>query len=435
MLLPVFLIILALSSYACQRSGNKIFRSNNEAIVVVASFDEYGRLISQASGFIVSPEGKVVTNYHVVSMASTIKIKNGSTIRSVFGLTHVDSDNDIAILRLEKGKYKSVKIGNPNTLRVGEKVYAIGSPQGFENTMSEGIISGIRKVGRDMSVIQITAAISRGSSGGPIFNADGEVVGITPFLIAETQNLNFALPVNLVSRGLKKNDIVEPKEACRVDFKQTASCYFYQGLAYGISGRQDRAIDAFRRSLSVDPNRVETYVNLGVSYVNTDKFREAEKMFARALAIDPGNPDALARLGAVYTHLKKYDDSIRVLKKALSLWPDHVDSNFFLALNYEAQGKTADAIPILHAVIRLQPQHTEAYSRLGSIYTDMGKLDDAITIYKAGISHKPDDPMLHLGLGKAYALSGDRAAALEEYKILKAGNGEMAKELFSIVYK
>ncbi len=431
----VFILIVVLFSYSCDGSGNKIFRSNNDAVVVVASFDEGGRLIGQASGFIVSSDGKVVTNYHVVSMAATIKIKHGGRILSVTGLTHVDSDNDIAILRLEKGNYKSVRIGNPNALRVGEKVYAIGSPQGLENTMSEGIISGIRNIGRDLSIIQITAAISRGSSGGPVFNRNGEVIGITTFLIAETQNLNFALPVNLVSKGLKKNDIVQPKEACRVDFNETASCYFYQGLAFGINGRQDRAVDAFKRSLSVDPNRVETYINLGVSYANMERFKEAEKMLVRALSIDPQNQEALAKLGAVYTHLGKYEESVNVLKQSLALNPNHVDSHFFLALNYEAEGKAPEAIPILQAVIKLQPEHTEAYSHLGSIYTDQGKLDDAIAVYKTGISQKPDDPMLHLGLGKAYALSGDKAAALEEYKILKAGNVEMAKELFAIVYK
>lgn len=431
----ILILIVVLVLYACQGNGNKIFRSNNDAIVVVASFDEEGRLIGQASGFIVTPDGKVVTNYHVVSMASTIKIKHGGTMRRVVGLTHVDSDNDIAILRLEKGTYRSVKIGNPGALNVGEKVYAIGSPQGLENTMSEGIISGIRKVGQDMSLIQITAAISRGSSGGPVFNTHGEVVGITTFLIAETQNLNFALPVNLVSKGLKKNAIVEPKEACRVDFNETASCYFYQGLAYSINGRQDRAVDAFKRSITVDPNRVETYINLGVSYANMEKYGEAEKMFIRALAIDPQNPEALAKLGATYTHMEKYDDSAKVLKRSLALRPDHIDSYFFLALNYEAQGEIDEAVPILLTIIKQQPEYTEAYAHLGSIYTDKGKLAEAIAVYKTGISQRPDDPMLHLGLGKAYALSGDKAAALEEYKILKTGNVEMAKELFAIVYK
>jgi tetratricopeptide (TPR) repeat protein len=433
-LIAVSFLILVLFSYSCQ-NGNKIFRNNNDAIVVVASFDENGRLIGQASGFIVTPDGKVVTNYHVVSRASTIKIKRGGALQSVIGLTHVDSDNDIAILMLEKGKYRSVRIGNPETLKVGERIYAIGSPQGLENTMSEGIISGIRKVGSGMSIIQITAAISPGSSGGPVFNTRGEVVGITTFLIAEQQNLNFALPVNLASNGIKKNDIVAPKEACRVDYKETASCYFYQGIAYGLRGNQEKAVDAFKQSLNVDPNRVETYVNLGVGYANMQKYAEAERMFIRALAIDPVNPDILARLGAVYTQMEKYDEATEVLKRSLALRPGHIDSNFFLAINYEARNKMKEAIPLLLAIIKAEPQHTEAYSHLGSIYAGMGKFSEAIATYKAGISQKPDDPMLHLGLGKAYAMSGDRAAALEEYKILKAGNIEMAKELFALVYK
>lgn len=427
--------LLLVWPFACHGDADTIFRNNSGAVVVVASFDERGNPIGQGSGFIVSSDGKVVTNYHVVTMASRIKVKHGDAVYDVEGLTHVDSDNDLAILKLAKGKYPAVKIGNSDVLRVGEKVYAMGSPQGLENTISEGIVSGIRKIDKDISIIQMTAAISRGSSGGPLFNERGEVVGIATFLIAETQNLNFALPVNLITQGLAKNDLVEPGEACRVDFNQTAACFFYQGVAYGMLGRHDRAVDSFKRSLTVDSRRVETLVNLGVSYANMEKLGEAVDMFNRALALEPENVDVLARLGRVYAKQGNYAQSTKVLEKSLKINPGHVDARFFLALNYASRGKKAEAVKALQEVIRLEPLYADAYGYLGSVYTDMGRYGDAISAFKMGISQRPADPGMHLGLGKAYASAGNKASALQEYQILQTLDKEMANKLFKIIYR
>lgn len=420
--------------YACQPGGNVIFQRNTNSVVVIESFNEKGVAYGQASGFIVSSDGKVVTNYHVVSMASAIRVKQGNTFHNVIGLTHVDSDNDIAILKLEKGKYPAVKMGNPDKLRVGQTVYAIGSPEGLENTMSAGIISGIRKINRDTSIIQMTAPISKGSSGGPIFNSHGEVIGISTFLVADTQNINFALPVSLVMKGLAKNDLVEPKEACRVDFNKTASCYFYRGLAYGTRGQLEQAAESFKRAIAADPKRVEAYTNLGVSYANMNKYSEAADMFTKALAFDPNNADVLAKLGAVYIQLEKYGESEEVLKRSLAINSDNTDARFYLAVGYGAKGMNEKAIMACKEIIRNDPQYTQAYLLLGSLQTQVKNYPEAIAAFKKGLSQKPDDAQMHLGLGRAYALSGDRASALEEYKVLKQANPEMAGKLFKLIY-
>jgi tetratricopeptide (TPR) repeat protein len=432
--LSIMFLLALISAGSCQRGGNAIFQRNNDAVVVVASFDDEGRMYGQASGFIISTDGKVVTNYHVISLASAIKVKQGNAFHNVVGLTHVDSDNDIAILKLEKGKYPAVRIADPDKVKVGETVYAIGSPEGLENTMSQGIVSGIRKINQGMSIIQMTAPISKGSSGGPIFNSRGEVVGISTFLVADTQNINFALPVSLAAKGLTKNNLVKPKEACRVDYNKTAACYFYQGLAYGTTGQLERAADSFKSSIAVDPQRIESYINLGVSYANMRKYTDAADMFKKALSLDPNNADALSKLGAVYIELEKHDESEEALKKSLAVNPDNTDARFYLAVDYGSQGRYEEAVAACKEIIRREPQYTEAYALLGSLLTKMKDYPEAIRIYKKGISQKPDDAQMHLGLGRVYVLSGDRASALDEYKVLKEKHPEIAAKLFKDIY-
>jgi len=434
LLFSIALVVLCVPS-TCLGDAEKIFMENSPAVVVVASIDKEGKPTSLGSGFIVREDGVIVTNYHVVNMASDIKIKIGYKVRDIEGLLHVDPENDIAIIKVEGKDYPKVRIGDANRAQIGEKVYAIGSPQGLENTISEGILSGIREIDRERKILQMTAAISPGSSGGPVFNGRGEVIGIATFLIAETQNLNFAMPVNLIMAGLSKKELASPQEACKLDYNETASCWFYQGLAYGSVGQHDRAANAFKRSLDIDMKKVETYVNLGVSYANMGKYQEALDMFNQALRIDPGRAETLSKMGTVYSQMEKYEDAVAYLKKSVDLKPGDPVTHFNLAVTYGKLNQHREAIESAKETIRLIPNYPDAHGFLGFSYANLGMHAEAAAAFKAAIRLSPDDPRMHLGLGKAYADMGERGSALEEYKILMKLKPDMANSLFDVIYK
>jgi hypothetical protein len=189
------ILILPVLTFA---DADKIFKENSKAVVVVVTYNEKGEPISQGSGFIVREDGAIVTNYHVISNAKDIKVKAGDKVLDVEGLILADKENDLVILKAKGEKLPVVKLGDIEKVNTGEKVYVISSPQGLENTISDGILSGIREITPDKKMLQITAPISPGSSGGPVFNKDGEVIGVVTFLLEEAQNLNFAMPVNVV---------------------------------------------------------------------------------------------------------------------------------------------------------------------------------------------------------------------------------------------
>ncbi len=415
--------------------ADRIYRDNSPAVVVVVAIGREGKATSLGSGFIVREDGAVVTNYHVINMASDIKVKMGYKVLDVEGILHVDPENDLAILKLKGHDFPVVRLGDANSLAVGEKVYVIGSPQGLENTISEGILSGIRKVDKEHKVLQMTAAISPGSSGGPLFNDRGEVVGIATFLIADTQNLNFAMPINLITPGLQKKELVSPAEACQADYTETASCWFYQGLAYGTSGQYARAADAFKRSLTIDPGKAESYVNLGVSYANMGKYQLAAEMFSEALKITPDHPEALVRLGLAYTELGRSADALAVLERATKLRPDSGETFYHLALTYGVLNQPAEAMAAAKEATRLSPKLAGAHGYLGSLYRKMKMYREATAEFKIAIRLEPDDPMMHLGLGRVYVAMDEKASALDEYKILKRLSPTLADQLFDEIYK
>ncbi|OVZ59286.1 peptidase [Pigmentiphaga sp. NML080357] len=160
----------------------------------------------QGSGFIISPDGVILTNAHVVKGAKEVTVK--LTDRREFRAKVLGSDpqTDVAVLKIDARNLPVVALGNPNDLRVGEWVLAIGSPYGLENTVTAGVVSAKgRSLPDDSSVpfIQTDVAVNPGNSGGPLFNSRGEVVGINSQIYSQTggyQGLSFAIPIDVATK-------------------------------------------------------------------------------------------------------------------------------------------------------------------------------------------------------------------------------------------
>lgn len=176
------------------------------AVFYIENYDKYGHKLSSGSGFFIDEKGTAVTNYHVVSesYSSKITVKDGR-IFDVAKTYLLDAQKDIAVIGVDNTdsegnaceKFDSIKLKTDAPVKDGEKVFAIGSPLGLQNSISEGIVSNAaRKINDDgEAYIQTTAPISSGSSGGVLANAFGEAVGITTSSIVSGQNLNLAIPV------------------------------------------------------------------------------------------------------------------------------------------------------------------------------------------------------------------------------------------------
>lgn len=203
----VFMIVmLIVSSYGIYMSFFKLDLENvKDSVVMVEIYDKYGNEIATGSGFCAYQNNMVVTNYHVIEGAYAIKLVTDWDQK--FNVTKVDIFNakeDLAILTFD-GELVPLKIGNSNTCRIGQKVYAIGSPEGEKNTVSEGTISNLDR----KEEIRITTPISHGSSGGALLDDKGRVVGVTFAGYENAQNLNFAIPVNILNElvdSMVKND-------------------------------------------------------------------------------------------------------------------------------------------------------------------------------------------------------------------------------------
>lgn len=183
------------------------------SVVLLTAWDSAGRKLGTGTGFFVSTDGRIITNHHVIEDGAkiTATLSDGSK-RAITGLLASDEPRDIAILAAEGGPFPALALGTSTAVKPGDEVVVIGSPMGLSGTISVGIVSAIRAhgVGEDEHGepdktgswgIQITAAISPGSSGSPIMTKSGEVVAVAVGTLNGAQALNFGVPIE-VAKGM-----------------------------------------------------------------------------------------------------------------------------------------------------------------------------------------------------------------------------------------
>jgi len=186
---------------ACVSSGlaqsSLVIKQSLKSVVMIIAFDEEAQPTGIGSGFVVNDKGDIVTNYHVLEKASAAVVRLVGVDKKypVTMIVRKNAKDDLLVIRAEGLSAPALNLGDDIFQEVGDRIIAIGNPKGFSGTVSEGIISGFRKVDSTSRMMQITAPISPGSSGGPVLAQNGKVIGIATATVTAAQNLNFAVPV------------------------------------------------------------------------------------------------------------------------------------------------------------------------------------------------------------------------------------------------
>lgn len=194
------IIILCLISPITGQTARDIAKKAFPSVVMLLMEDSDGQPLSLGSGFLVK-DGVVATNLHVVagSVKGYAKFIGQKKKYDILGYVAIDEKSDMVLLKIKDANAPVLSLGDSSKVAIGDEIFVIGNPQGLEGTFSKGIVSAIRTIGQD-SVLQITAPISPGSSGGPVLNEEGKIIGVAVATFKGGQNLNFAIPVSYLSR-------------------------------------------------------------------------------------------------------------------------------------------------------------------------------------------------------------------------------------------
>jgi S1-C subfamily serine protease len=198
-------VVLAMGASARAQDLKALAQALKTSVVVLETDEAFGEPTGIGTGFFISPEGRIATNHHVIEGAQAIVARTHDRRRiRVEAVVATDEENDLAILRAEPGAYVPLALGESSSVESGERVVVLGNPLGLDFTLSEGIVSAVRAAnelkedGLDLPHVQISAPISFGSSGSPVLNLSGEVIGVVASGYMSSQNLNFAVPVDFL---------------------------------------------------------------------------------------------------------------------------------------------------------------------------------------------------------------------------------------------
>jgi len=265
-----------------------IVKRISPAVVVVET--QRGNKKGLGTGFFINTQGHIVTNYHVLYGAerATVKTQDGRRY-PVKRVVAEHKEADLVLITADIPPKDIVPLEISSKLpEVGEKIYAIGHPMGLEKTVSEGIVSAIRKIPNLGDIIQITAPISPGSSGGPVFNGAGQVIGVARATFRTGQNLNFAVP------GRK---VLEMKGGAGHSFHQftqempgAALDKYQQGRELHAKKDYGRAVQAFQEAIKAKPDFAEAYHGAGMAYGAMRKIDLAIDNFRQAVRLKPEVP-------------------------------------------------------------------------------------------------------------------------------------------------
>lgn len=450
-----------------------LIKKAEPSIVVILTFDQKGNRLGQGTGFFVAKNGDVISNRHVLQGASRSRVRllSGEEY-AVKGVAAEDPEGDLVRISVDIPEEKVTPLAiSPAALRVGEKVVVIGNPLGLAQTVSDGIVSAIREIPGFGKIVQMTAPISPGSSGSPVLNMRGDVVGIATFIIIAGQNLNFAVPserISKMSAGPGRSLPEREERRKRVAAEEAIELYA-TGLRYVWAGKYEMALPYFLETAKKDPQHAGAFSQLGYCLSRVGKHQEALAPYRKARELRPKDPTIYNNLCEVLGQLGRYREAGEACRQALQLAPGLAEAHNNLAWIYHRQGRFPEAVESSKQAIRLQPdfaeahynlgngyaglkrydQAAEAYKQairleydyagahlnLGAAYNRMGRYEEAIDSYKRALLLKPLMPEGHLNLGMIYLQLGNKGSAIEEYKVLKELDKEMADQLFDLIYE
>ena len=275
------------------------------------------------------------------------------------GITATDKDNDLVLLKVIAQDIKPLLLGDSDTVRIGAQVYVVGNPKGMEGTFSDGIISSIRTEDAQ-SRFQMTAPISSGSSGGPVLNRKGKVIGVSASVHQDldAQNINFAIPVNKLKRLLTRTEIVKPLTQGSKSI--STKTYFNWGNKKFDLGDYAGAIADYTRAIHLKPDFASAYYNRGIAKKELRQYIAAIADYTETIRLKPDHASAYYNRGIAKRKLEQYDAAIADYTEAIRLRPDHASAYYNRGIANSKLGKYFAEIADYDMTIRLKPNHAKA---------------------------------------------------------------------------
>ena len=401
-IIPVIVLIFCTISRVPAQTAPQIAEKALAATVYLEMQDSNGLPLGFGSGFFVR-DNLIATNYHVIEGAArgTAKLVGQFSTYTIEGVTATDQTNDLALLKVTMSGINPLPLGNSSDVKIGETVYVAGNPRGLEGTFSNGIISS-RRDPYTKERLQMTAPISPGSSGGPVLNSKGEVIGVSFMTLVGGQNLNFAIPSKYLTELLTESKPAKP--LAEGNRSISAETYLTWGNTKSDLGDYKGAIADYDSAIRLKPDYAGAYNNRGNAKQELGQHFAAIADFDTAIRLKPDYAGAYNNRGIAKGMLGQHFAAITDFDTAIRLKPDYAAAYSNRGLAKDKLGQYFDAITDFDTAIRLNPDDAIAYYNRGITKGKLGQHLAAIADFDSAIRLKPDYAEAYLNRGIAKAL-------------------------------
>ncbi len=421
----------------------------------------------QGSGVIVDAAGAIATNLHVVDRARevTVTLPDGRRFEKV-AVRAFDVERDLAVLLVDvpsgSAPLTAAELGDVGEVASGDRVVVIGSPLGLEQTVSQGIVSAWREprepdldaaAGEKQQrrlvlpacrLLQISAAISPGSSGGPVFDEQGKVIGLaTAGVLYGSAGLNFAVPADALAPLVDEDealDLVSFREQVN-EIRLELARPFYEDARIDLErGNANEAVRRLQRALLYFPEYGDALVLLGSILLEDGQLEPAGELMTLAVAADPESVEAWYGFGAVHDAMAADTDSAAMrakareaFERAFELDDRHAGAAFGLAMAHLQQGALTRAEELLQIAVQSDPALVDAHYVLGELLLRNDRTREARDSFERALWEDPDHALAHFGMARLlthtdFSPTGQAQEHWEAFLRLSEGDPALAEQ-------
>jgi len=418
--------------YSQSEEASSIFEQNKQSVVSFVVMGEDKEEIARGTGFIIGKD-LMLTNYHLVSQAKDAEGRDyrGKKVK-IIGIISYNKEYNLAVLQV-KSKAPALTPGTFAGIKFSDKLAVIGGDEAGEIQFYEGKVINLVEFETGLKEADLNITSSESLSGAPVFDKNGQLVGI--MMYPET-NSKFVIPAELINKVEKSGAVTKFKKWENEEYFETYEGSYLAAKLYNGMGNSRKAVNYLKKLLKVKPEELDVLVMLAETYSKQRNYSTAESTYKKIVGLKPSLDNAYMGLGLVYIKMRKWSDAVTALEKAVQLNLDHKNAYLLIGRAYKEQKIYAKAAENFIKYLELNSNNPQdANLQLGQCYLELEQYDKAIPALEEALKLEPQSININYRLAQCYQKVGQYEKAEGIYSNLAQISPDDAKVYFNNVIR